>query len=375
MTAPDHTERGHREFPLAVWTSFDRYGRYGTIARAVRSCLGPGRHQVLDVGESAGYLPLFDPNLDVIGVDIEVSAAPLEGAVRVLGDGRSLPFLDGSFDAVVSSDTLEHVPGDGRSAFLAELSRVSRDLVVVAAPFDTPGVAGAEELVRRFALLATGEPQVQLEEHRVNVLPRLEETENVLREYGLSVISAGSGNLHDWLLMMLVKYQLGARPALKALVDGYDILYNALLAARNDVAPYYRHVVVGRPAGRVDVPSSPAGVAVLPRDVSGLLAGLLAANVSEAARQDTTPRLDELLASASAVRAEFTGVQTRLDELAAQIRQIAHGVGQIEEFLPALVERVEARMNSLSAQLTSISTVLSQLRHPVRALRRGRGSA
>ena len=55
---PVRREHTHVEFPDAAWTSFDRYARYGAIARAVRANLGPGRHQVLDVGDASGYLEL-----------------------------------------------------------------------------------------------------------------------------------------------------------------------------------------------------------------------------------------------------------------------------------------------------------------------------
>src|SRR4029079_15860530 len=125
------------------------------------------------------------------------------GAVVARSDGTQLPFADHTFDAVVSSDVLEHVRPERRAAFLAELRRVSRDLVVVAAPFDTPGVAGVEELVRRYALLATGTKQLQLDEHQDHGLPDLDATVGVLSagpetggsEPGGSVVVQGDGHL------------------------------------------------------------------------------------------------------------------------------------------------------------------------------------
>ncbi len=60
-------------FPQATWTSFDRYGRYAAIVGAVRACLGDGPQRVLDVGDSAGYLQLFDPGLEVVGLDVDLA--------------------------------------------------------------------------------------------------------------------------------------------------------------------------------------------------------------------------------------------------------------------------------------------------------------
>lgn len=276
-----------------TWTSFDRYARYGAIARAVRASLGPGEHTVLDVGDCAGHLQTFDEGLVTIGLDIEPAADRLPGAVPVRGDGARLPFPDDAFDAVVSSDVLEHVRPDERRSFLAEMRRVSRDLVVLAAPFDTFGVAGAEDAARRYALLALGEPQPQLAEHLERGLPSLPDTVAALESHGATVAVAGNGNLWDWLALMLSRFRIEARPALGPLVGGYDTFYNTALAARSDVGPFYRHLVVARTAG---APDTGASHDVPPPEPCppALLAALLVADTTEIVRQDTEPRLDGL---------------------------------------------------------------------------------
>jgi SAM-dependent methyltransferase len=52
----------------------------------------------------------------------EVGPASLAGAVQ--GDGTRLPFADGTFDRVIASEVLEHIPDD--QAALDELARVLR---------------------------------------------------------------------------------------------------------------------------------------------------------------------------------------------------------------------------------------------------------
>src|SRR5579885_1250996 len=57
--------------------------------------------------------------------DAEAASLPAgaDGA-SVNGDGTRLPFADGSFDRIIASEVLEHIPDDG--AAMAELARVLR---------------------------------------------------------------------------------------------------------------------------------------------------------------------------------------------------------------------------------------------------------
>jgi hypothetical protein len=282
------------EFPRATWTAFDRYARYGALARSIRSALGAGKWNVLDVGDSSGYLEEFDDGLRSICLDLSMSDDPLPGAVRVMGDGGALPFPDRSFEAVISSDALEHVPPDRREAFLEELCRVARKVVAVAAPFDTNGVRGAEDLVRRYALLTLGREQDQLEEHLANGLPDCDATAAVLRRAGLDVVVNGNGNLFDWLLLMLHKFQLEARPALAALMSGDDVFFNLALASRNDRPPFYRHVIVGSRGAVAARPAAAAREENGLADPTALFAGLIAATNTEVARQDVHGMVGQL---------------------------------------------------------------------------------
>ncbi|NNF28653.1 MAG: methyltransferase domain-containing protein [Gemmatimonadetes bacterium] len=58
-------------------------------------------------------------------------AGPTPGFTRCVGDAVALPFPDRSFDAAVSLQTLHHFDDHGAVSVLRELTRVSRNLVVV----------------------------------------------------------------------------------------------------------------------------------------------------------------------------------------------------------------------------------------------------
>ena len=83
--------------------------------------------RLLDVGTGGGCVA---EALRVVGAEVvalDVRDYRLEGVARTrfaLGRGESLPFAEGTFDVVVSSNVLEHVP-DSRGA-VAELARVCR---------------------------------------------------------------------------------------------------------------------------------------------------------------------------------------------------------------------------------------------------------
>ncbi|MCC6283845.1 MAG: methyltransferase domain-containing protein [Phycisphaerales bacterium] len=117
------------------WARPDRWGKHSfadpePLAEQILTTCGGGR--ILDVGCGMGLLArtLLRKGVDARGVD--VAPAPVEEANR-LAPGRfqvasilDLPFDDGSFDTVVSTDCLEHIREEDVPRALAELARVTR---------------------------------------------------------------------------------------------------------------------------------------------------------------------------------------------------------------------------------------------------------
>jgi ubiquinone/menaquinone biosynthesis C-methylase UbiE len=109
-------------------------GRWRPVARDVIShfALRPGM-RVLDVGCGKGFLikalMLELPGLDVFGIDISLYAlrrCPEDIAGRVVrGCADSLPFPDGSFDCVLSLNTIHNLARPRAVRAMAEIQRLS----------------------------------------------------------------------------------------------------------------------------------------------------------------------------------------------------------------------------------------------------------
>src|SRR5581483_10075623 len=327
---PPRKETAAVEFPAATWTSFDRYARYGAIVRAIRANLGAGLHRVVDVGDNSGWLLAFDADLVPISIDIAVNAERLEHTRAVVATGAQLPLRDRCADAAVSSDALEHVPESERQAFLCELSRVS-DLVVLAAPFDTPGVAAAENFVQEYVRAITGATQDQLEEHAVT----------------------GNGNLSDWLVGMVAKHQLAVDRSLDQLGSSFDVLYNGLLAPRNDEPPYYRHVVVARRGATARGARREPDASLAAVDTAEVLTAIVAGTTGGAVSRPVIALLEQLQVqqqtAAEHLMARFSGAETALADLQARV---------------GALEQATAETRSM------VSSIHAIVRHPVRTVSR-----
>lgn len=129
-------KRAESPYPLRRYVHAQQYE---SVAHEVR----PGM-RILDAGCGEGVLSLIlaARGAEVIGMDISkpniVAAnerAKRDGITNVsflVGDAEALPFPDNSFDLVVSSHVLEHIPDFDKG--LTEIMRVTKLRAVIAIP-------------------------------------------------------------------------------------------------------------------------------------------------------------------------------------------------------------------------------------------------
>ncbi len=152
--------------------------------------------------------------------------------------GLALPFADESFDLVCSLDTLEHLPGEDRPAFLAELLRVTRDGLYVAFPFDSPSNRWAESMLVEYTSVLLNEPVPALLEHRQFGLPDRARIDGLFAGSSHPWIGFEQGNTDVWLLMMLTYHSL--RISGVEFVQELNRRFNQVYAAQDWAAPGYR---------------------------------------------------------------------------------------------------------------------------------------
>lgn len=249
---------------------FDQYQRY-RIAGDILRTLGehgvlPTAPAILDVGGYPGLLPRFveAPGARTVVLDVvpETASARQYGYNYVIGSGMQLPFPDGSFDCVVSLDTLEHVPAAARPVLLAEMQRVGRTAALFIGPVHREETALAEELLFDYIQWLLKARQEQLAEHRGYGLPDFAATQAAFVEAGWSTLTLSAGNLYNWLFMMVAKHYLisfhdGQAAEFERRLDHF---YNLTFSPGDHQDPAYRGVLV---ATRQTQPRALAAIATL----------------------------------------------------------------------------------------------------------------
>jgi len=212
--------------------------RYFPILRVLkRHVVGTGL--ILEVGSGSFGLAHFHRG-EIVGCDVNFPGVAERNMLPVRCSGTQLPFPDSSFEAVVASDVLEHVPPDLRSEVVNEALRVARKLAVFAFPCGKEAHAVDEKFLD-FCRRRKLPPPSWLEEHMRYPFPE----QGLLRGLGDGWKVEGFGNeqlcFHDWVNRREMSYIWNV--VFRACLRFIPQLVEAGLRLA-DRAPFYRMILV-----------------------------------------------------------------------------------------------------------------------------------
>jgi SAM-dependent methyltransferase len=105
-------------------------------ARMLQEMIPEGVERILDVGCGDGAITdHLAQRWEVTGIDRSPTALQHVRTEAILASATELPLADRSFDLVVSSEMLEHLPTDEYRRAIAEMSRVSRRYLLISVPY------------------------------------------------------------------------------------------------------------------------------------------------------------------------------------------------------------------------------------------------
>lgn len=239
-------------------TFISRYLLQAAIIEAYRMHHGTGRRfKVLDVGGSGSLLADF-ADIDLTIIDILPNDTKQKNYVQ--GSALAMPFADKQFDAVVSCDVLEHIPNQDRGKFLQESARVTKDLLILAAPFNLQGVREAEIAANGYYKAMTGEDHRWLLEHLQDELPHLRQAELTLEREKLNVAHFSHTALNNWQLVTRAGFLLAQEeryPQFAEHIRQFNKYYLQHIMPTDFSANGYRTFIVGSKRHEVDIKSEP----------------------------------------------------------------------------------------------------------------------
>ena len=177
-----------------------------------------------------------------IGCDVRFDWNPEAPMVPVVATATGLPFGDKSFDAVVVSDVLEHVPPAARNAVIRESLRVTREIAVFGFPSGSKALEYDQKLAEDYDRRRQPRP-IWLQEHMAYPFPTEDLFDDLRGEWTVSDFGNENVEFHYWTMRREMR-----RLWLYLFMICLAMLPRTIesMLRRTDCEPYYRKIVVIR---------------------------------------------------------------------------------------------------------------------------------
>ncbi len=216
----------------------NRAARYFPILKILGENSLSSSPSLLEVGSGPTGLGQFR-KVAFTGCDIHFPTPPEPPMKAIVGSAADLPFEDKSFDVVLASDVLEHVPPEARTKVVHECLRVCTTLAIFGFPCGPLAWEIDHELYQSY--LASGRPApVWLQEHMEHPFPTPAIFDTVS---GWSIQEIPNEHLRFHLFMMKLESHNRVNQAFCILLKSVPWLLRPILNLANR-RPSYRSIFV-----------------------------------------------------------------------------------------------------------------------------------
>jgi SAM-dependent methyltransferase len=128
----------HEFFEMpGVWERFKLTPEVREKLRVLRSMIPEGTRRILDLGCGNGVItnPLAD-EYEIVGVDWSQTALESVKAPRIRSSSATLPIRPRSFDLLLTSELLEHLPEDDFQSTIGEILHLEIPYLLITVPND-----------------------------------------------------------------------------------------------------------------------------------------------------------------------------------------------------------------------------------------------
>jgi Methyltransferase domain len=216
--------------------------RYYPILRTLKEHNLLASGTLLELGSGPFGIGTFR-KVPFTGCDIAFPQEPRWPMSPMIASAAVLPLGDKSFDVVLASDVLEHIPPELRPKVIEEALRVARKLVIFGFPCGKPA-HDADVALRELYLRENSVVPPWLEEHMLADFP-----EPILfnKIPGWKVVQFGNESIrfHSWMMRREMRRTFIRASKVLMLVAPWAV---EQMLRRTDSPPYYRQIFVMTPS-------------------------------------------------------------------------------------------------------------------------------